>query len=125
MDCFCDYYPPPEFWRKSTPNARKQYRCEECRGPILPGERYEYVIGKWEGCVDQFRTCGDCLDIRQWVKNNVPCLCWAHGNMLDDCKEAVDDAVDRAPDEAVGLKFGFLRRRIIADRNRKAKREAA
>jgi len=109
IDCACDY-DPPEFYRKRSPKARKEHRCEECNRPIKPGDRYEYVTAKWEGYLSSFRTCQRCVDLRQWVKNNVPCFCWTHGGLLEDAEEAVSEACYRAPEETVGLRFGLLRR---------------
>ncbi len=108
-DCWCDY-DPPEFSSRSYPKARKQHRCEECGKPINPGEQYECVAGKWDGYFSTFNTCPRCVDLRRWVTNSIPCFCWAHGNMLDDAREAVDQARIRARDETAGLWFGFLRR---------------
>lgn len=113
-DCTCDY-DAPSFYSRAIRKARKEHKCEECSGVIRPGESYEYVCGKWEW-VDSFKTCERCVDIRQWVKNNVPCLCWAHGNMIEDCKEAVVEAQYRAKDETRGLYFGFLRRIVARDK---------
>jgi hypothetical protein len=114
-DCYCDY-DPADFYVKCIRTARKQHRCEECSGLILPGDKYEYVSGKWEGCLSTFKTCEQCVDLRTWTKNNVPCLCWAHGNMVNDCEEAVQSAWERAPTETVGLRFGFIRRRTERDK---------
>ena len=119
-DCSCDY-DAPQFYNRTIRKARKPHKCEECSGPILVGEKYEYVSGKWEW-VDEFKTCMRCHDIRQWVKNNVPCLCWAHGNMMEDCREAVNEAYYRAPTETVGLRFGFLRRIAARDKLNKMRR---
>jgi hypothetical protein len=108
-DCYCDYE-PPEFWTSCFPTARKQHRCEECSGVILPGERYNYVFGKWEGECSQFKVCERCHDLRQWVQNNIPCLCWAYGRLFGDCRDAIEYAYDEAPEEVTGLRFGFERR---------------
>lgn len=110
-NCYCDY-DLPEVWRSSVVKARKEYRCEECAYRIKPGEKYEYVWGIWEGCQGSFRTCAHCLELRRWVKNSLPCFCWAHGNLLDDCRNAIEDAYDRARDEVRGLRFGYLRLRV-------------
>ena len=115
FDCYCDY-DIPEFYNVTTRKARKVHKCKECGGPILPGDKYEYVSGMWDGSVNHFKTCERCRDIRQWVKNNVPCLCWAHGNTIEDCKTAVDEAHYRAPNETTGLRFGLLRRIVKRDR---------
>lgn len=40
-------------------------------------------------------------------------------------KEAIDEAYYRAHDEAVGLRFGFLRRMILRDRLKKQKKDIA
>lgn len=120
LDCVCDY-DPPEFYSCHVRRSRKQHRCEECLGTILPGEEYEVVAAKWDGYISQFKTCERCFDIRQWVQNNVPCLCWAHGNMIEDCKEAVEEAVFRAPAETTGLRFGFLRRLHARDKFNRAR----
>lgn len=122
-DCSCDY-DQPEFYHEELRKARKPHKCEECSGTIIVGELYEHVRGKWDGYVDSFKTCQRCRDIRQWVKNNVPCLCWAHGNAIADCKEAITEARYRAPDETRGLYFGFLRRVVQRDKINDSRRAA-
>jgi|SRR6202035_5295586 len=114
-DCACDY-DPADWYRAEIRKARKRHDCQECGGPILPGERYEYAAGQSEDCISTFKTCERCYDIRLWTKNNVPCVCWAHGNMIEDCQEAVNEAARRAPAETAGLRFGFLRRIVVRDR---------
>ena len=49
-DCFCDYGDPPDFYVATKPKARKHHVCEECGGPIMPGERYERVGPKRSKC---------------------------------------------------------------------------
>lgn len=115
-DCSCDY-DVPSFYSRSVHRAtRKSHKCYECAHVIVPGEKYEYVSGLWDGNFSYFKTCQGCIDLRTWVKNNVPCLCWAHGNMIEDCREAIEEAAYRAPEETVGLRFGFLRRKVMMDR---------
>lgn len=120
-DCYCDY-DAPEFHRRTTSKARKQHKCCECCAPIFIGEKYEYVIGKWEGQVDTFKTCQLCADLRIWVENNIPCACWHHGNMHDELWQNIEDAVDRAPKETVGIRFGFRRRLWKIQEARKEKK---
>lgn len=120
-DCKCDY-DPPEFCHIEIRTARKGHRCSECSGRILKGERYEYTHGKWEGFLDTFKICERCYDIRQWTKNNVPCLCWAYGNVIEDCREAIEEATFRAANETIGLKFGFLRRLASRDKLNRERR---
>lgn len=117
-ECYCDY-DPPEFYHKETRKARTPKKCFECRGPIAPGERYEHVCGKWDGRLNTYRTCDRCLELRDFVQGNVPCYCWAHGNIFDDARDAIEDAIYRAPDETRGLLFGFLRRRVKISRHNK------
>lgn len=117
LDCFCDY-DPADVYSSRIQMARKDYHCAECGSGIKAGERYEYVFGVWDGINSTFRTCERCYDLRMWVKNNVPCFCWAHGSMLNDARDAVEAAADRAPQETVGLRFGFLRRREMNRRYR-------
>jgi hypothetical protein len=121
-DCSCDY-DPPSFYRRETPKARKRYRCDECPGHVEVGETYERIVGMWEGYFSTFVTCERCVDLRTWVKNNVPCLCWAHGNGDDDMAAAIDEAYWRARDEVVGLRFGFLRRKIMRERHNQSHSE--
>jgi hypothetical protein len=122
MDCD---YDPPEFYHASQHRAAKRYQCAECGCAIVPGARYENVFGKWCGHVDTFKTCANCVDLRQWVKNNVACLCWSHGNTLEDLDNAVEDACARAREETKGLKFGYLRRKLPIIRYFRARRVAA
>lgn len=82
----------------------------------MPGESYERVTGVWDGTFDMFKTCERCCEIRQWVKNNVPCFCWAHGNLNEDARETVYEAALRAPEETRGLRFGLERRFVQRDR---------
>lgn len=113
--CWCDY-DPPEFWSANQRKAKVPHRCDECRAVIQPGEMYEYVSGKWGGYLGCFHTCSRCVGLRRWVTNNLPCFCWAHGNLHDDAREAVDAAYIRAPDEVRGLRFGLGRRLVEISR---------
>lgn len=118
FDCFCDYE-PASVYSARTIKARKPYRCDECANHIRIGEEHEYVFGVWDRQPGTFRTCTDCTELRQWVRNNVPCFCWAHGNLRDDATEAVREAAFRAPEETRGLRFGFLRLQKRQELNRR------
>ena len=121
FDCSCDY-DPPTFYSRTTPRARKRHACEECDGKIMPGDRYERVSGLWDGNFSVFITCGRCTDIRTWLKNSLPCFCWAYGGMFEDAEESIREAQSRAPEESRGLMFGFRRRIILRDRHNQAQR---
>ena len=60
VDWDCD---APEFFREETRLARKPYRCCECPETIQPGDLHGYAIGKWDGCVTEFRTCARCANV--------------------------------------------------------------
>jgi len=122
-DCYCDYE-PADVYQATVRKARKEHSCDECGAKIIPGDRYENVFGVWEGSSSTWKTCAYCRDIRTWVNNNVPCLCWAHGNTMQDCRNAIEDASTRAPEETRGLRFGLLRRLASRDKFYAARRAA-
>jgi len=114
-DCYCDF-DPADFYFASHRKARKRYDCYECAGFIAPGEAYEYVFASWDGHRHEMRTCERCYDLRMWVQNSVPCFCFAHGGLDETADQAIDDAIWRAPEETVGLRFGYLRRKVMRDK---------
>lgn len=59
-----DYDGSPEFYFTSTPKARKDHRCCECRQIIRKGDRYEAFTSKYDGRVSTEKTCLACSDIR-------------------------------------------------------------
>jgi hypothetical protein len=59
------------------------------------------------------------------MKRNVPCFCWAHGNMIEDARSTAQSAHEQAGDEVAGLRFGLLRRIILRDRFNKFQKEAS
>jgi hypothetical protein len=123
MSCSCDWE-PARFYDAKIRTSRKTHRCEECHGEIRPGEKYEHVSGCWDYGVSTFKTCERCVDLRIWVRNNVPCLCWMHGDADQSLRDAVQDAYYRARDEVKGLWFGLQRRFILRDRFNQARRGA-
>lgn len=67
-DCACivvDDYDAPSFYERRTRKARVTHTCFECGREISPGETYEAAVGCWNGKVDVFKTCADCLSIRE------------------------------------------------------------
>lgn len=73
-----------------------------------------------DGYPYQPHTCLHCVGIRKFVATNIPCFCWAHGNLLDDCRNIIEAAYDQAADEVRGLAFGFGRLIVKAKRARSA-----
>jgi hypothetical protein len=124
LDCTCDYDPPDVYWSKMV-RAKKPYRCYECSAPIAVGERHEYAFGVIYGDSYQPRTCADCTDIRRFVQNNIPCWCWAHGNMLEDAHNIIREAYAQAADEVRGVAFGFGRLLVKQRRKRAEMMRAA
>jgi hypothetical protein len=63
--CSCEWDGEPSEWFElRIRKARKEWKCCECGAPIHIGERYEYIVGKWEGRVDDYQTCLTCSQIR-------------------------------------------------------------
>lgn len=64
--CVCvndNDYDGPSVIRGSWPVARKQHQCCECGDAIEPGQKYERVVGCWDGRWDTFATCEICVRI--------------------------------------------------------------
>ena len=59
----CDYLvdDAPQAYKEVTRTARKEHRCEECGSTIVPGERYMYTSGVWDGSPGSHKTCSDCV----------------------------------------------------------------
>ena len=63
--CTCDFDGDPSEWcRTKTVKARKEHRCCECGGSILPGDWYQRINGKWDGAIEEYKTCLVCAQIR-------------------------------------------------------------
>lgn len=114
MECYCDY-DAPSVYNKTTPKARKQHKCYECGSVIDAGEKYENVFGVWDGDGSTFKTCSRCLDLRNFVEDNVPCVCWQHGNIRDDCIETAREYGEQGD----GLLFGTYRRIKLIEKHRR------
>ena len=107
-DCYCDYDSPEWTSHRNVKKSRKQHKCEECRAIIPAGSTYEYVCGMWDGSINYFYTCNLCVELREWATISVPCFCWAHGNLLADVKDMVDNVRHEVP----GLYFEYGRRMV-------------
>jgi hypothetical protein len=102
--CSCDSYSYPFYERCHT--ARKEHRCYDCSGKILPGQWYMAVGGLCEGEWWNGKICRSCWSAMQWVKAHIPCLCVSFGNMREELIEICREAQRQAP----GLLFGLYRR---------------
>lgn len=54
---------PFEFFTESTPKARKEYVCEECRDKIKAGEKYYRSRFKVDGDFTTYISCLYCHDM--------------------------------------------------------------
>lgn len=55
-----------EFYTETYHKARKPHKCDCCFKVIVPGERYLYQSGKWDGSFFTRAWCEDCADIANW-----------------------------------------------------------
>lgn len=87
MECSCDVYVEgdgyPAFYNDLTHKARKNHRCCECGRDIIAGETYNYTSGLWDGKFDVYKTCADCVSIRNEFFSNG----WNFTNVMSDLIE--------------------------------------
>lgn len=65
--CFYNDDGYPEFYRYTSPKARKTYRCDECERMILPGDEYMNHTGKFDGDLFVLRVCMPCEYVRDLI----------------------------------------------------------
>ena len=65
--------------------ARKQHKCCECKRQIEAGETYLVEEGKWDGEFETFKTCSDCLSIRETF--------FGYGFILGEILETLSDHI--------------------------------
>jgi len=90
MECACVYIENeggPEFIKETTPVARKEHICSECRKKIQIKEKYERAEGVWDG---DFRTYKTCLDCRS-VRSEFFCNGWTYEQIWNDLHEFISD----------------------------------
>lgn len=73
----------PEASTTKIRKARKQHRCFECGRTIEPGEKYEYISGIWDGAPSSYKTCLDCLSLRDVFF----CGGWIYGEVWNEFRE--------------------------------------
>jgi len=59
-----------ELTRHSSPKARKDHVCDECYKPILKGDKYERIDGKWEGAMISHKCHMDCAALCNKIYKN-------------------------------------------------------
>ena len=91
MDCACvyvdEYSSPLDFYSEKINTAYKKHKCSECGRVINPGEKYERVAGKWDGDFSTYKTCQDCLSLRETFF----CRGYAFSWLWHDFREFVAD----------------------------------
>src|SRR5665213_2830283 len=96
-----------EWWDTSFRKARKPYKCEECHGPIVVGETYEYTVAKYDGHLDVYRTCAHCQVAKAWLYAN------CGGALVSEVIEEIKEHAEEYPRLALPLL------RIVAGARRK------
>ena len=114
--CDCDYDYPPEWWKTTyVKAARKQYRCDECFGPINIGESYKRSVGVFEGEFMSFQECALCGELREWAVISMPCFCaYEIGSLHERVQRMVRDVAAKTP--GFFMEYG---RRMVKIRARK------
>jgi len=70
MECSCeidielDDGDSCDFVKSAMMTARNQHTCSECKNTIAKGVTYENVRGCWDGDFHVYKTCPDCLSLR-------------------------------------------------------------
>ncbi len=73
-----------DFSTTETRTARKPHRCYECKRGIQPGEKYEHVIGKYDGKFSIYDTCALCVEIRDaFTCGNA----WYYGQLWEEMRD--------------------------------------
>jgi hypothetical protein len=86
IDADRDYDSCPKFSRTSTHKAIKEHRCGECNKPILPGQTYELITGKWDCGFESYKTCSACVEIRNKFMSS-----WGYGCIWEDLSDCARD----------------------------------
>ena len=110
-----DFDGPNEFERCTTPKARKEHKCEECRKVIAKGEVYERFTAKWDGAVTTTKTCLLCAEISTVFYCNGRVL----GNLWGDMADYVFDRL--TVNSECFLKLSAAAKEKVLDRWRKWK----
>ena len=95
-----------------TVTARKEHICCECRRKINRNERYERYKGVYDGEISEFKTCANCLSLRDAFFNS-----WVFQCIWDDFYEYVIEgrgeelkwsALSKLTESAKNMAFDFI-----------------
>lgn len=88
-DCVCLYggydADDAEFQCATTPVARVEHRCAECRRTIARGEHYERYVTKHDGEISVSKSCAQCAEIRRALY----CEGFYFGCLWEDVKDQI------------------------------------
>src|SRR5512141_2158603 len=115
--CECDGDPLNILDERFVIAARKDHKCSECGRTIKTGESYEFVFGLANGKGHTYKTCVQCLNLRNWITAHIPCFCWSYTMMREDAINVARAAAHEAP----GLLFGAWRREIAIRRHHESR----
>lgn len=103
--CDCEV---PQAFHQEWRTARKMHRCCECSAWITPRERYHFVSGIWDHRPDSYRTCAQCVQVRDWYI----------ANALDrwDCAPCFTQLYDEWPREEWPPHLVAAQNALIAER---------
>ena len=104
-------YDAPSFYNSREVRARKEHKCVECCGTINIGEKYEYVVGAWVGELRVYKTCSDCLTLRDIISNS-PCYCLSHGDVVGEFIENIGDNLDIIDIDDFTHRVGWIAERV-------------
>ena len=99
-NCSCIYidsFDYSSFYREELPTARKMHMCSECGRDINKGENYKKEVGLWQDGFVTFKTCIDCLSIR----DEFFCGGWNFGSVLVDLEEYIKEAHGKISEDCI------------------------
>lgn len=97
--CMYDYSEPAQLLSASSPKARKDHKCDECRRVICKGEIYKAESTLYEGEFSAHKTCTHCMVAREWLSDECGGYVWSA--VVEDIGEHVSER--KGYDEGVDL----------------------
>ena len=91
--CGCIYvgdFDEAQFCNQKNQTARKSHKCGECARVIQAGEIYEYSTQLFEGDFSVYKTCADCLGLR----NAFFCEGWWWGELWRLVEQHLNEGVE-------------------------------
>ena len=98
----------PDLYTKKIVTARKEHKCYECGRVVITGEQYESVRGKWEGDFETYKTCTDCLSLRDTFFNDG----WGFGDIWWDFSDTLNDWDYDVPESCIAALTPAAREKV-------------